>query len=117
MASNLTLRELDAWLAEHAMGWILTQPLRPGQCQYWRDNDDRWRRDAMWSPTTDWRAAGELMEAMRERGVPIYVGPYDLRPWTAWGPEHDGSAPTFSAEGATGPEAIALAAYAALGGE
>lgn len=67
-----------------------------------------------WHPSTDWRAAGEVLEFLRKRGVIIHVGPglpgeYIAR--LSYEPNYlDPKARQFVA--ATGPLAVCMAALA-----
>jgi len=116
MPEQLTGRELDAWLAENAMRWMQSKRFPQRWCTLTVEGKELIMALKQWSPSTDPRDVFGLVEAMRTRGFDIYVGPYDIKPWIAWGPEHDPSAPTYSAQADTPCLAIALAAHAALGG-
>lgn len=67
-----------------------------------------------WHPSTDWRAAGDIMEFLRKRGIIIHVGPglsgeYIAR--LSYEPNYlDPKARQFVA--ATGPLAVCMAALA-----
>lgn len=122
--------ELDAWMAGKVMEWhpwpvTQVEPegfpafyITPsGRCQVARDVDAR----EDWSPSTDWRAAGEVIEKMGRTQMPRHVGPtrlHSLRscatrgPWEAVWCSDFGY--TDAVAGKTGPHAIALAAKAAM---
>lgn len=121
MPDQLTGRALDAWLAEHAMGWvkITAGPHKEMRMRGTPLGSLPNLSVTKWSPSTDPRAAFELVEAMRARGfhfepdfapeLPYYEVLFyrsDVR---------DDCHRQFS-RADTPCEAIALAAHAALGG-
>jgi len=115
MPDQLTGRALDAWLAEHAMGWKQEHDGFGGVgwngCRIPGGGGFR-----CFSPSTDPRAAFELVEAMCEREWVLDL--YSPRTGAdAWEAAFQNRRCGESAEADTPCLAIALAAHAALGGE
>lgn len=99
-------RELDALVAEKVMGWQVAP--RVVHSGYWATKtvEDKWRLQApvsSWHPSTDWRAAGEVLERMR---MPMLQRFSDGSWYCLPNNESVGSS------SATGPHAISLAALA-----
>lgn len=55
------MRELDAWIAEHVMGWKIS--FRAGEVEIWRTPSGT----AVFHPTTDPAAAMEVLKKCGER--------------------------------------------------
>lgn len=112
-------RELDALIAEKVMEW--RKGTSPGTDQLWcRFGDDDQileigASEAEWEPSTDWGAAGEVIEKVRA----IYDGHFTVMAFTTnWRagpgtPSDRHEIPLFTV-GKTGPHAICLAALAIL---
>ena len=125
MASPPTGRALDAWLAER-LGWteVREHKLPVGFLDKlcWVGCPPSCAAGSMMHVprfSEDWRAAGELMEAMRERGFCLALWMYEGKGTVdAVYTNESSTGEEWSVEGQakTGPEAITLAAYAALGG-
>lgn len=118
-------RELDALVAEKVMGWpelIPGKPFPKGKSFYLSDQHCCTREVGdhnTWSPSTDWRAAGEVLEKLAEVGHRA-----EIRDWrhvdAGWecviyragavGPVCTGTGEFAQ----TGPHAICLAALAAV---
>lgn len=69
------LRELDTAVAEQVMGWTQKRlPNRDGGGHVWVDANGRTAHNGTayespdFSPSTDWKFAGEVVEAMRDKG-------------------------------------------------
>lgn len=134
--------ELDRLIAEKVMGWNHYAQF-PGECQFMDDHEGCWWEtktsgqpvaDLSWSPSTDWRAAGEVLthvtNALTVDGI---VPEWEVRSprenlgghfrdswWVDIGiPRNpkDGDWEHFTASGESFPHAICLAALRAKGVE
>ena len=61
-------RELDALVAEHVMGWKWEDGRGTGGPSYWEGATGEFC--AEFEPSTDWAAAGEVVDALTKRRAP-----------------------------------------------
>jgi hypothetical protein len=64
--SENELRELNAWIAEHVMGWHKVMSRGDNPFEYWDGSDGAYRIQT-WRPTTDPAAAFAVLEKCQER--------------------------------------------------
>lgn len=99
-------RELDALVAEKAMGWARNRGSGVG----FTTPDGEYRSIDIWSPSTDIAAAWQVVGKLRERGFGFSLNDA----WIAWFL----AAPNeYQASADTAPHAICLAALRAVGAE
>jgi hypothetical protein len=98
MTEQETLRELDAWIAENVMGWILDSPksYRKGVAVFAFWNEGSTSRLAQdWKPTTDRAASQEVLERCNATTDVHFALFVEGQPFEIWGGGHRAKAETL----------------------